>query len=167
LVRADIVVKYGQEFVKMMADSGCIGVGIGVESGSPTILKNINKGETIETIGQAIKMLKGEGVKVRGFFILGLPGETAETIAETDRFLATSGLDDIDCKIYQPYPGSPIYEHKETYDIQWGEVAPENTFYKGRPGEYYGSVSTSSLTTEQIVEAWKAMETKYRKWEEN
>lgn len=165
LVRADIIVRRGQEFIRMMKDSGCAGVGMGVESGSDTILANVHKGETADTMRKAIAMLKAEGLKVKGFFIIGLPGESPETLAETEKFLDKVELDDIDAKIFQPYPGSPIHDHREQYDIRWDNIPLENSFYKGRPGEYFGSLSTSALTTAQIVEAWKRIETKYKKWE--
>lgn len=164
LVRADLVVKYGSEFLKMMVSSGCVGVGLGVESGSETILQNIQKGESIATMKEAIRMIKAEGLYVKAFFIVGLPGESPLTLIETDQFLSEVKLDDIDCKIFQPYPGSPIFDHKEQYDIQWEDIPLENTFYKGRPAEYYGKISTSTLTTQQIVDAWKYFEETYKDW---
>jgi anaerobic magnesium-protoporphyrin IX monomethyl ester cyclase len=164
LVRADLVVKYGNSFIKMMMDSGCVGVGMGIESGSNTILRNINKGETVCQMRSAVDMLKANGMFVKGFFIVGLPGESEETLAQTEKFLQEAQLDDIDCKIYQPYPASPIYDNREQYDIQWDAIPLEYTFYKGVPGEYYGNVSTSKLTSEQIVEAWKHFEKTYKDW---
>lgn len=164
LVRGDIIVQYGQDFVRMMRESGLVEVGMGVESGSQKILDIINKGETIETIKQAVRMLKLEGIRVKGFFIIGLPGESQETIDETAKFLDEMKLDDIDTKIYQPYPGSPIWENRHEYDIEWHDQDPSTTFYKGRPQEYYGNIKTSSLTTDQIYKAWVEMETKYKRF---
>ena len=46
-VRADLVVKHGNKLLEVMKDSGCVEVGMGIESGSDTILKNINKGESV------------------------------------------------------------------------------------------------------------------------
>ena len=165
LVRADLVVKYGMSFLKMMSDSGCVGVGIGIESGSERILKIIGKGEPLSVMKQAVAMLKEAGIYVKGFFIVGLPGENAESLDETDRFLDEVQLDDIDCKIFQPYPGSPIYDHRECYDISWNGTPLKDTFYKGRPGDYHGSIATSSLTTKQIIESWKYLEGKYKRWD--
>jgi len=164
LIRADVIVKYGPEFAKMMVDCGCNHVGMGVESGSDTILKNVNKGESVSTIKQAVTILKDAGIRVKGFFIVGLPGESYETLAETKSFLDEMQLDDIDCKIFQPYPGSPIWDHKEDYDIDWHDIPLEDMFYKGRPGDYHGTISTSSLTTQQIYAEWVAIENKY-KWQ--
>lgn len=164
LIRADLIIKYGHDFIDMMVDSGCVGVGLGVESGSNTILKNIHKAENAAQMRIAIRMLKSHGLFVKAFFIVGLPGENEQTLAETDQFLREAKLDDIDIKIYQPYPGSPIFDHKERYDIDWDAVPLEYMYYKGRPGEYYGNIRTSALTTEQIVDAWKYFEDTYKDW---
>jgi radical SAM superfamily enzyme YgiQ (UPF0313 family) len=115
----------------------------------------------VATILQSVRMLQAAGIRTRGFFVVGLPGETPETLEETWRFLEAAQLDEIDAKIFQPYPGSPIYEHRDRYDIHWNGTAMDKTFYKGKPGLYEGSLSTSALTTEQIVDAWKAIETRW------
>jgi radical SAM superfamily enzyme YgiQ (UPF0313 family) len=135
-----------------------------VESGSDTILRGINKAETTDQMRAAIALCKDRGLYVKAFFIVGLPGESAETLAETDQFLREVQLDDIDCKIFQPYPGSPIYDHKERYDIDWDVTPLEYSFYKGRPGEYYGNIRTSKLTSQDIVDAWKYFEETYKDW---
>jgi radical SAM superfamily enzyme YgiQ (UPF0313 family) len=165
LVRADTVVRHGEAFVKMMADSGCRAVGIGIESGSDKILSIVNKGEKSDTIRTGVRMLKGVGIAVKGFFILGLPGESPETLEETRKFLSEEKLDDVDIKIYQPYPGTPIWRDRQNYDIDWSVPSDYGSmFYKGRPGDYRGSVRTSSLTTEQIYEAWVNMEGEFKKY---
>lgn len=162
LARADLVVKHGQSFAKLMAKSGCKEVGMGIESGSDRILSGINKGETISTIKQGIKMLRREGIRIKGFFILGLPGESLETLKETDSFLREMRLDDMDIKIYQPYPATPIWDNRENYDIQWWDMDFNDMFYKGRRGDYHGNVRTSSLTNQQIVKAMDEMEIAYK-----
>jgi anaerobic magnesium-protoporphyrin IX monomethyl ester cyclase len=129
------------------------------------ILSIVRKGETVATIRAAVAMLQQAEIYTKGFFIVGLPGETKATLAETDKFLEEVGFDDIDCKIFQPYPGSPIYDNREQYDIQWQDIPLEGAFYKGRPAEYFGNLSTAGLTSEEIVEAWKYLEGKYKQWQ--
>ena len=68
-------------------------------------------------------------------------------------------LDDADFTIYQPYPGSPIVEHIDEYDIACHE-APQH--YKGRLGAYSCSVSTSALSSDEIVAARNDLERLYR-----
>lgn len=167
LVRADLIVKYGTGFVDMMAKSGCAGVGVGVESGSDRILKIIHKQEDTATMREAIRMLKAAGLHVKGFFIVGLPGENEESLEETDRFLCETQLDDIDITIFQPYPGSPIHANRAQYDIRWDETDMEHTYFKGRPGEYRASVSTSALSAERIVEARNDLESKHKQWKQS
>jgi anaerobic magnesium-protoporphyrin IX monomethyl ester cyclase len=165
LVRADTVVRHGEAFIRMMADSGCRAVGMGIESGSDKILSIVNKGEKADTLRAGVRILKNAGLAVKGFFILGLPGESPETLEETRRFLTEEKLDDVDIKIYQPYPGTPIWRDRQKYDIDWSAPSDYGSmFYKGRAGDYRGSVRTSSLSTEQIYDAWVGMEREFKKY---
>jgi len=161
-VRADTIVKHGQHFVKMMAECGCVEVGMGIESGSDTILNNINKGESSDTIKTAIKMLKNERIRVKGFFIIGLPGENFGTIAETESFLLNTKLDDVDFTIFRPYPGSAIWENRNYYDVSWDDSPLSELFYKGKPGEYHGCIETLGLKSNEIVEIRDKMEATYK-----
>jgi hypothetical protein len=73
-------------------------------------------------------------------------------------------LDDVDIKIYQPYPSTLIWENKDQYDIDWcDDLDYSKQFYKGRPEEYYGNIFTSALTNEQIRDEWIEMEAQYKK----
>jgi radical SAM superfamily enzyme YgiQ (UPF0313 family) len=94
---------------------------------------------------------------------MGLPGESMETLNETKRFLDETNLDDIDIKIFQPYPNTPIWENRESYDIKWEELDYSKQWYKGRAEEYYGNIATSSLTNKQLYQNWVEIENQY-KW---
>jgi len=109
-------------------------------------------------------MLKSNGIRVKGFLIIGLPGESFETLNETTNFLDEVKLDDIDAKIFQPYPGSPIWDNRDEYDICWEVQDQSTTFYNGRPREYYGTIRTSHLTNAEIYNAWVEIEHKYKKF---
>ena len=71
------------ETLKAMADAGCRLLIVGFESGDPQILKNIKKGATLEMGRNFVKNCKKVGIRVHGDFIIGLPGETKETIEKT------------------------------------------------------------------------------------
>jgi radical SAM superfamily enzyme YgiQ (UPF0313 family) len=80
-IRADYLVKYSDEFLKLMRDSGCFAVAFGAESGNNRILKIIGKGTTKEMNMGAIKKLKTSGIIGRISFVWGIPTETyAESI---------------------------------------------------------------------------------------
>jgi len=108
-------------------------------------------------------MLNSAGITVKGYFIVGLPGETRESLCETEEFLDEMQLADVDIKIYQPYPGSPIFERKEQYDIQWDDVLLAHQYYKGRIGDCHSSVSTSALSNAELVQAMNHLEGRFKR----
>jgi anaerobic magnesium-protoporphyrin IX monomethyl ester cyclase len=163
MVRADLIWKWGEDFVRLMADSGCRAVGMGIESGSDFILRNINKGEDVATMHRAVRLFKDAGIGVKGFFILGLPGETHETMEETRAFLREADLDDFDMKVFQPYPGSPIWEKSGDYDVDWNRVSLEDMYYKGRVGDVHGNVRTSALATAEIINKQLELEREFKR----
>lgn len=71
------------EILQMMARSGCWMIAWGIESGSPEILQRVRKGIQIEQVVQALRWAKAAGIRNYGYFIIGLPGETYETIDRT------------------------------------------------------------------------------------
>ena len=72
-----------KELLKWMKKAGCYRLDYGVESGSPKILKNIKKGQTVEQIKEAFKLTHEVGIQPRAYLMVGNPGENKETIQET------------------------------------------------------------------------------------
>ena len=72
-----------EDIVETFAKNGCITLSMGIESGNEEILKKCNKKQTLEQITNAIKICGKHKVPVKGFFIIGLPGETEQTAKET------------------------------------------------------------------------------------
>jgi len=140
------------EFASLLAETGCVEVGIGVESGSQEILDIVDKKITVEQAYKCIKMLKDVGIRVRAFFMIGLPGETYETIKETERFIATSGIDDFQLTIYAPYKGTKIRDDidKGSQDIDLfidGEAFAHT--FKG--GKAEAKIRTKALSSEEML----------------
>lgn len=161
-VRGDLVVRHGHELIQTMVDSGCVEVAIGIESGSDRILRIIHKGEDTNTIRQAILMLRQAGIRVKGLFIVGLPGEDHASLQETRQFVEDVPLEDADFTVFQPYRGSPIWNNRQDYDLSWIDLATAKRFYKGRYGEYKTGVSTSCLTRQDILAARDNLEERFR-----
>ena len=97
------------ETLKVMREAGLRHVVVGFESGNAQILKNIKKGVTKEQALKFTKDCKKLGLSVHGAFIMGLPGETKETIAETIQFAKDMDLNSIQASLASPYPGTEFY----------------------------------------------------------
>jgi len=106
-----------EEGIELMARSGCKGVFLGIESGSPTILKNMNKSATIEKYAKGIEMLRRHGIMTFGSFITGFPGETEETVQETVDFIREVKPDYYRSQVWYCEPGTPIQNERAKYDI--------------------------------------------------
>jgi len=142
-----------EEKLKIMKDNNCVYVGFGVESGSQAMLDLVNKRTTPEKNLQIVKLCKSVDLRIKAFFIIGLPGESHETMSDTIKWLEVAkkeGLDDVDCNIFYPYPGTVIGDNLGKYDIKLRDSNYEYSFMKGRPGEYRAVVETSHLTYEDI-----------------
>ncbi|MGB8509706.1 MAG: PhpK family radical SAM P-methyltransferase [Pyrinomonadaceae bacterium] len=106
-----------EEAIDLMAESGCKGVFLGIESGSPSILVNMNKAATIEKYRRGIEMLRRRGVMTFGSFIIGFPGETEETVEETINFIKDAQPDYYRAQMWYSEPGTPIQHEREKYNI--------------------------------------------------
>jgi anaerobic magnesium-protoporphyrin IX monomethyl ester cyclase len=140
------------DLLKKIKDSGCVEVGIGIESGSQTILDNVSKGTTVEMNSNAITLCKLAGITVKAFLIIGLPGESAATVEETKNWLVKNKPDKFDLNIYMPYAQSEVWEHKENFDINFDESSIKNSWFKGKEGQLNCYVSTSKLSSKEIVD---------------
>jgi hopanoid biosynthesis associated radical SAM protein HpnJ len=98
------------ETLKAQKEAGCRLLIVGYESGDPQILKNIKKGATVERARQFTKDTKKLGLKVHGDFILGLPGESRESIRRTIDFAKELDVETIQVSIAHAYPGTEMYD---------------------------------------------------------
>ncbi len=98
------------EELKAMADGGARLFIVGFESGDPQILKNIKKGATIEMAREFMKNCKKVGIKVHGDFIIGLPGETKETIEKTIDFAKELDCETIQVSLAHAMPGTELHD---------------------------------------------------------
>jgi hopanoid biosynthesis associated radical SAM protein HpnJ len=99
------------ETLKAMKEAGCRLLIVGYESGDPQILKNIKKGATVERALQFTKDCHKLGLVVHGDFIMGLPGETHETINNTIKFAKELDVETIQVSVAHAYPGTELYDY--------------------------------------------------------
>lgn len=116
--RVDYVDK---EMLEMMSAAGCWLISWGIESGNEQVLQRARKGAYPDKARKALRWAKDAGIKNWGYFIIGLPGETKETIRETIDFSKSLPLDIALFHVAAPYPGTPFFF----------DVVENNWFRKG------------------------------------
>jgi radical SAM superfamily enzyme YgiQ (UPF0313 family) len=156
--RTNLLDKETCELLKAM---GVVEVGLGVESGSDKVLATNLKGTTRSANTRAVKLLHESGIRAKAFLIVGLPGETKETITETCKWVEDAKPDDIDVSILQPLPGSPIFDNPERFGLHF-EYNDNVTWFKGTPGQYKCAVSTDELSSEKLVQYRDMIEDLYK-----
>jgi len=95
--------------LKVLKDNGLRLLLVGYESGNQKILNNVRKGIRLDTARRFTRDAKELGIKIHGTFILGLPGETHDTIQETIRFAGDIDPHTIQVSIAAPYPGTELF----------------------------------------------------------
>src|SRR3954470_23932906 len=98
------------ETLKAMKEAGCRLMIVGFESGDPQILKNIKKGATVERARDFARDAHKLGLIIHGDFILGLPGETKESIERTIQFAKDLDCETIQVSLAHAYPGTELYD---------------------------------------------------------
>jgi len=138
--RADSV---DEEILGAMHEAGCHTLLFGIESGNQDMLDRINKHIKVDQIKKAVSLCKQTGMKVLGSFIVGLPGETRESLMDSHRLIqeldVLSGY-----HFLAPFPGTIVKEQMDEYDLElltsdWSKFDANQAI-----------VRTSSLSAEDI-----------------
>ena len=106
------------EMVKLAAESGCVEIGVGLESISSRALKLVHKGLNLDKAKDYIRLLQDHGIGVRLHFIIGLPGEPEDIIDQTISFVEEVQPRSVLASLLCPLPGSAIYKTPEKYGIK-------------------------------------------------
>jgi len=132
-----------RETLRIMRETGCDSVSFGVESGNPEMLKRIRKNITLDQVREAVRLCGEVGMIAHTSFMVGLPGETGQTLEETKRFASSLG------SLYgyhflAPFPGTTVREKVAQYDLEiltndWSRYDANSAI-----------VRTSALSPEQI-----------------
>jgi hopanoid biosynthesis associated radical SAM protein HpnJ len=129
--------------LKAMKKAGCRLLIVGFESGDPQILKNIKKGATVERARSFVNDCHDLGLTIHGDFILGLPGETKESIRNTIDFAKSLDVETIRVSIAHAFPGTEFFDYaKQNGSITNEAMSDEaghqmaHITYPGLPAEY-------------------------------
>ncbi|MBU0972709.1 MAG: B12-binding domain-containing radical SAM protein [Proteobacteria bacterium] len=151
--------------LKLMKSAGCHSVSFGIESGNPEMLKRVKKGITIAQAKKAAKACKEAGIRGHASFMVGLPGETYETMNDSRKLQNELEIES-GFHFLSPFPGTAVREDIADYDLEiltqdWDQYNANRSI-----------VRTSALTPEQMDEFihdayeqhrkdWEALTVKY------
>ena len=140
-----------RDVIAAAADAGCTEISFGIESGSSTMLKLMNKKASVQDNKKAIEITHEFGVKVKAYFLVNFPGETEQTIKETLRFAEDTMPDKWLLSAFAPLPGSLIFAHPEKYGITWLSSHWEDYYIVGKDGCFKPCFKTDYLSFEKQI----------------
>jgi hopanoid biosynthesis associated radical SAM protein HpnJ len=140
-----------RETLQVLKDNGLRLLLVGYESGNQQILINIKKGLRVERARRFAADCRDLGITVHGTFILGLPGETKETIQETIRFAREVNPHTIQVSIAAPYPGTELY--RQAVENGWLPADDDGTTLVSSDGTQVAALSYAHLEHTEILDS--------------
>lgn len=113
------------ESLLLMRKAGCTSISYGIESGSQGILNILGKNLKLDRIRKGIASTRVAGIRARGYFIIGNPNETLETIKETQDFILSVPFSEVQVSFMTPFPGTDLYDNVGRYgefNNDWAEL---------------------------------------------
>jgi radical SAM superfamily enzyme YgiQ (UPF0313 family) len=111
-----------EDLVRMLKAAGCWQMAFGIESGDPVVLRTHRRDPKLSRIGDVACMIRRHGIRVKGLFIMGLPGEDEAAIRRSMDFAVSLPLDEVNLAKFTPFPGAPLFntvrEHGE-FNEDW------------------------------------------------
>jgi hopanoid biosynthesis associated radical SAM protein HpnJ len=148
-----------RETLKVMRDNGLRLLLVGYESGNQQILINIKKGLRVERARRFAADCRDLGITVHGTFILGLPGETKETIQETIKFAREVNPHTLQVSVAAPYPGTELY--RQARESGWLPDDDEGTTLVNEDGTQLASLSYPELGRTEILDSVESFYKRY------
>lgn len=122
------------ELLSKMKESGCYLLALGIESGNQEILNRAKKNLDLSIVREKVKLIKKHGIITHGFFMIGFPGDTKETVMQTIKFARDSGFHTSQFNILSPFPGCEIYDdwikNKDMKDVDWRQFNVHTGMYE-------------------------------------
>jgi anaerobic magnesium-protoporphyrin IX monomethyl ester cyclase len=120
--------RLNSDLVALMQRAGCVGVFLGLESGSDETLRLMKKRTTVADGVRAVHLFNSAGIRASGFFMVGYPGESMSSIEQTLALALSLPLHEISVNVPYPLPGSPLFERVAEVESRDWETSGEITF---------------------------------------
>lgn len=98
------------EMLAKLKQAGALMVSMGIESADPSMMARHKAGVTLEAVRQTVRQIHAAGLRAKGLFIFGMPGETPETVKVTSDFILSLDLDEMNMTKFSPLHGAPIWD---------------------------------------------------------
>ena len=107
-VRADHI---DLELLRCLKAAGCWMISLGIETGDQDLLAQHRRNVNLNLLAEKIRLIKKAGIRTKGLLMIGLPGETEDSIKKTMNYVFSLPIDDINLAKFTPFPGAPVYEN--------------------------------------------------------
>lgn len=104
-----------RELLTKMKQAGCWMISLGIESGDEVLLSRHRRKVDLDFMAAQVRLIKACGIRVKGLFMVGLPGETEDSIKRSIAYLKSLPIDELNVAKLTPFPGSPLYQDIDQY----------------------------------------------------
>ncbi|MGE5472139.1 MAG: B12-binding domain-containing radical SAM protein [Bacteroidota bacterium] len=98
------------EMLAKLKQAGALMVSMGIESADPAMMERHKAGVTLDAVRDTVRQIHAAGLRAKGLFIFGMPGETPETVRTTSDFILSLDLDEMNMTKFSPLHGAPIWD---------------------------------------------------------
>lgn len=98
------------DLLKRLKAAGCWMVSLGIETGDPNLLAQHRHNADLSLLADRIRLIKKAGIRTKGLLMMGLPGETKQTINNSRKYVFRLPIDDLNLTKFTPFPGTPLYQ---------------------------------------------------------
>ena len=102
------------DILRCLKAAGCWMISLGIETGDEDLLAQHRRNVNLDLLAEKIRLIKKVGIRVKGLLMIGLPGETEESIKKTMKYVFSLPIDDLNLAKFTPFPGAPVYENIHT-----------------------------------------------------
>jgi anaerobic magnesium-protoporphyrin IX monomethyl ester cyclase len=116
----------------LLKRAGCWMISLGIETGDPDLLAQHRQHADLERMSRTIRAIHRAGIRVKGLFMIGLPGETEQSFRRTMQYVFSLPIDDLNVAKFTPFPGSPLYENIHAlgrFEENWEKMDCMNTVF--------------------------------------
>jgi len=143
------------EILRQMYAAGCRRIHYGIESGNQEVLQRISKGIKLEQVRAAVRWAKEAGIQVKGYFMLGLPGDTEETMQQTIDLAVELDLDEAMFSLTTPFPGTRLWDElvKKRPETEYNQDFTRAYYYTSSDEEVLPFLNVSEVS-DAVLGQW-------------